>query len=75
MLFQYLYTKLLMKKLHVSGQYSVEILQKKWRNLRDTFIRVKGDIEGYDRGLSKKKKTWKHYESMKFLQNQLRTRM
>lgn len=45
-------------------------LYKKWKNLKDTFIRVKGDIEEYVASGSerkKRRKVWKHYENMKFL--------
>lgn len=43
---------------------------KKWKNLKDTFVRVKGDIEVYVASGSerkKRRKVWKHYENMKFL--------
>ncbi|XP_030753849.1 uncharacterized protein LOC115880711 [Sitophilus oryzae] len=59
-------------------KYSIPYLQKKWKNLRDQFVKVKGEEEVYvpsGSGVeSKKKRTWKHYESMKFLKDCLAPR-
>ncbi|KAF5282386.1 hypothetical protein FQR65_LT14322 [Abscondita terminalis] len=49
---------------------SVETLQKKWRNLRDTYIRCNGGVETYvpsGSASKKQRKPWKFYDSMKFL--------
>lgn len=45
--------------------------------MKDTFIRVKGDIEEYVASGSERKKrrtVWKHYENMKFLNDKQRKR-
>ncbi|CAH1112986.1 unnamed protein product [Psylliodes chrysocephalus] len=49
---------------------SLAVLQKKWKNLRDTYIKTKAEVEVYvPTGASqkKRKRVCKHYESMKFL--------
>ncbi|KAF5288968.1 hypothetical protein FQA39_LY03847 [Lamprigera yunnana] len=51
-------------------KYSINFLQKKWRNLRDTYVKAKVEIEVYtpSGGPSKTlKKKWKHYDLLKFL--------
>ncbi|KAF5296839.1 hypothetical protein FQA39_LY12357 [Lamprigera yunnana] len=51
-------------------KYSINFLQKKWRNLRDTYVKAKVEIEVYtpSGGPSKtSKKKWKHYDLLKFL--------
>lgn len=54
-------------------QFSVQFLMSKWRNLRDTYVRVKGEYESYKKSGSaaKKKKIWEYYECMSFLRDTL----
>ncbi|CAH1106939.1 unnamed protein product [Psylliodes chrysocephalus] len=57
-----------------SEQFSIEFLQRKWRNMRDTFIKVKGEVESYipsGSATKKRKKVWKYYEIMCFLKDSI----
>ncbi|KAF5303536.1 hypothetical protein FQR65_LT18970 [Abscondita terminalis] len=50
---------------------------KKWRNLRDTYVRLKGEYETYvpsGSASKKRKKTWEFYEQMAFLNDTLNYR-
>ncbi|KAG5864526.1 hypothetical protein JTB14_002378 [Gonioctena quinquepunctata] len=47
-----------------------DILQKKWKNLRDKYIKTKAELDTYipsGSAAKKKKKIWKHFEAMAFL--------
>ncbi|KAF5283209.1 hypothetical protein FQR65_LT14040 [Abscondita terminalis] len=58
-------------------EYSIEVLMKKWRNLRDTYVRLKGEYETYvpsGSASKKRKKTWEFYEQMAFLNDTLNYR-
>ncbi|KAK5639016.1 hypothetical protein RI129_011508 [Pyrocoelia pectoralis] len=60
----------LWKEISDALEKSVETLQKKWRNLRDTYIRCEGETEMHVTSGSspeKQRKPWKFYNSMKFL--------
>ncbi|KAF5271244.1 hypothetical protein FQR65_LT17671 [Abscondita terminalis] len=54
----------------LEGQFSIDIIQKKWRYLRDTYLKTKTDLETYipsGSGRTKTKKIWKYYDALKFL--------
>ncbi|CAG9818744.1 unnamed protein product [Phaedon cochleariae] len=57
---------------------SVSVLIKKWRNLRDTYVRVKGETESYVPSGSaagkKKKRKWEYYDLMSFLSDTIKYR-
>ncbi|KAK4887426.1 hypothetical protein RN001_003697 [Aquatica leii] len=58
-------------------EYSIEVLMKKWRNLRDTYVRLKGEYDSYVPSGSankKKKRTWEFYDQMGFLNDTLNYR-
>lgn len=58
-------------------EFSIKYLMTKWRNLRDTYVRVKGEYESNKKSGSaaKKKKIWEYYENMSFLRDTLNHRM
>ncbi|KAF5307392.1 hypothetical protein FQR65_LT18429 [Abscondita terminalis] len=61
----------------LGDKYTAESLQKKWRNLRDTFIRSKGEMEAYVPSGSQatnKKRPWKYYYAMAFLNDTMNHR-
>lgn len=63
--------------LSVVGKYTIKILQAKWKNLRDTFIKTKNEIEAHipsGSGAKTTKKPWKYYELMSFLKDSIATR-
>ncbi|CAH1109937.1 unnamed protein product [Psylliodes chrysocephalus] len=48
------------------------ILQKKWKNLRDKYIKTKAELDTYTPSGSaakKKKEIWKHFDAMAFLRD------
>ncbi|KAK4882294.1 hypothetical protein RN001_005613 [Aquatica leii] len=50
--------------------YSIENLQKKWKHLRDTYIRAKSEQNAYvpsGSATKKRKKSWKYFDLMTFL--------
>lgn len=47
-------------------EFSVEFLQKKWRSLRDIFVRVKGEYTPSG-SAAKKKKKWEYFDLLLFL--------
>uniref|UniRef100_A0A6P7GGN3 Uncharacterized protein LOC114342324 n=1 Tax=Diabrotica virgifera virgifera TaxID=50390 RepID=A0A6P7GGN3_DIAVI len=49
-------------------QYSIEFLSKKWRNLRDTDVRIRNDYTPSGSGAVKKKK-WEYFDSLHFLKD------
>ncbi|KAG5869674.1 hypothetical protein JTB14_035600 [Gonioctena quinquepunctata] len=57
-------------------EFPIKYLMTKWRNLRDTYVRVKGEYESYKKSGSaaKKKKVWEFYENMSFLRDTLNHR-
>lgn len=59
-------------------EFAVPILMRKWRNLRDTYVRIKGEMESYipsGSGAGKKKrKKWEYYDLMSFLNETIKYR-
>ncbi|KAG5887535.1 hypothetical protein JTB14_013805 [Gonioctena quinquepunctata] len=57
-------------------EFSIKYLMTKWRNLRDTYVRVKGEYESYKKSGSaaKKTKVWEYYENISFSRDTLNHR-
>lgn len=60
---------------------SIAELSKKWKTLRDYYMKVNGDIETRisngspaTQKIDQKSKTWKHYYAMKFLDDSFEKR-
>ncbi|XP_072399798.1 uncharacterized protein [Diabrotica undecimpunctata] len=51
-------------------EFSIEYLTKKWRNLRDTYIRLKGEYTPSGSS-AKKKKKWVYYDYLSFLNDSI----
>ncbi|CAH0547154.1 unnamed protein product [Brassicogethes aeneus] len=51
--------------------FSVEFLSKKWRTLRDTYVRIKGEYTPSGAAASKKRK-WEYFEYMTFLNDTIK---
>lgn len=47
-------------------EFSINFLQKKWRNLRDTYVRLKGKYSPSG-SAAKKKKKWEYFDLLSFL--------
>ncbi|XP_018578262.1 uncharacterized protein LOC108916481 isoform X3 [Anoplophora glabripennis] len=55
----------------------LEEIKKKWRNLRDKYIKVKGEICVYKpsgMGAKGKQKVWKHFSALQFLDDSINPR-
>lgn len=53
--------------------FPVDCLIKKWRNLRDTYVRLKGEYTPSG-SAAKKKKKWEYFELMSFLNDSIKFR-
>lgn len=49
-----------------SPEFPIEFLIKKWRNLRDTYVRLKGEYTPSG-SAGKKKKMWEYFQNLTFL--------
>lgn len=54
-------------------EFTIEFLIKKWRNLRDTFVRIKGEYTPSGSACQKKKK-WEYFDSLQFLNDTVKYR-
>lgn len=55
--------------------FSIDFLMKKWRNLRDTYVRIKGDSKSEPSGsAAKNKKKWEFFDQMSFLNDTINFR-
>ncbi|XP_050314863.1 uncharacterized protein LOC126749222 [Anthonomus grandis grandis] len=58
------------KEFGENPNFSLDFLQKKWRNLRDTYVRIKGEYLPSGSG-AKRKRKWEYFDNMSFLNDTL----